>query len=203
MNHIKNIIFDLGGVFLDVDYHKTKLQFEELGIEDFDKYFMQHHSNPLFANFEKGLISNEDFFDGFRKETHTSFSDEQITFAWNAMLGDFFPDAVDWLLTIKHKYRVFLFSNTNQVHHDAFIPKFSEKYNLFLDDLFTKAYYSHKLNLRKPTIESFQAIINEQGIIPNETLFIDDTEINIIGAKQAGLEAVFLKKPMKVNELGL
>ena len=203
MQNIKNIIFDLGGVFLEVNYQNTKTQFENLGIEDFDKYFMQHHSNPLFANFEKGLISNEDFFEGFRKETKTNLSDGDITVAWNAMLGDFFPGAVEWLLSIKDNYKIFLFSNTNQVHHDAFIPKFSEKYNLFLDDLFIKAYYSHKLHLRKPDGKSFQTIIDEQQLIPQETLFIDDTEINTIGAKETGLQTILLKKPMKVNELGL
>ncbi len=203
MEKIKNIIFDLGGVFIDVNYLRTKEVFESLGILNFDDYFMQHHSNPLFSDLEKGLISPDVFFDGFRKETNSNLSDQEITTAWNAMLGDYFPEAVDWLFSIKDKYNVFLFSNTNQIHYDAFIPKFFKHYNMLLDDVFIKAYYSHTLQLRKPTPESFQAIIDEQKLIPAETLFIDDTEVNIKGAEHVGLQTIFLKKPAKINELGL
>ena len=203
MKKIKNIIFDLGGVFIDVNYMRTKEVFENMGILNFDDYFMQHHSNPLFSDLEKGLISPEVFFDAFRKETQSNLSNKDITVAWNAMLGDYFQEAVEWLFSIKEKYNVFLFSNTNEIHYKAFIPKFFKHYNMLLDDVFIKAYYSHILKLRKPTPESFQAIIDEQGLVPAETLFIDDTEVNIKGAEHVGLQTIFLKKHVKVNEVGL
>lgn len=203
MNNLKNIIFDLGGVFLDVNYQKTKEAFENLGIKNFDDYFMQHQSNPLFASLEKGLISNEFFFNGFREETKSQLTDAEITHAWNAMLGDFFVDAIEWLNYIKDKYNIYIFSNTNQLHHDNFIPKFLSVFHRSFDDIFVKTYYSHELHLRKPDKESFEAILQRENILAKETLFIDDTEINTKAAKQVGLQTIHLKKNMKVNLLEL
>jgi putative hydrolase of the HAD superfamily len=204
MSAIKNILFDLGGIFMNLDYYKTENAFLQLGVARFPEMFTQHHVNPLFADFETGKISPAGFYEAFRKEAGISLSDEQIRDAWNAMLLNFPPERISWLQEIAKRYRIFLFSNTNQVHYDAFIEQFRKDTGLpELNSLFEKAYYSHELGLRKPHPDAFRYILKEQGLVAAETLFIDDTSKNIEGAKEAGLQTIHLVAPQTVLDLDL
>src|SRR4051812_32199365 len=104
MQKIKNIIFDLGNVFLTVDYKLTAKSFKQLGVHNFDELYAQDDASPLFKLLEVGKISNEDFFDGFRKASGTTLSNQQITDAWCAMLGHFPKERIDWLKDVKNKF---------------------------------------------------------------------------------------------------
>jgi putative hydrolase of the HAD superfamily len=204
MQQIKNIIFDLGGVIMDIDYRLTQHAFEMLGITGFQELFAQHHSSEIFVKLETGKISDEDFYNEFRKETKTNVTDEQIITAWNAMLIGFSAEKINLLKTLKSKYNTFLFSNTNQIHHAAFHKIFYEKFgHADFDNLFHKVYYSHKIGLRKPLPESSIFILNEQKIKPEETLFIDDTLINIEAAKKLGLQTIYLVAPKNLLNINL
>lgn len=204
MSNIKNIIFDLGGVFMNLDYRKMEQSFIDLGIANFSELFTQHHSSPLFEDLETGKISNEEFYAGLRKIAQVNLSDSQIRDAWNAILLDFPAERLDWLDEINKKYQIFLFSNTNQIHYDAFMAIFKAQTGKHdFNQYFIKAYYSQELGLRKPYKESYQKIIDEQKLIPAETLFIDDTLKNIEGAKQVGLQTFHLAPPMTVLDLKL
>ncbi|MDE3143109.1 MAG: HAD family phosphatase [Bacteroidota bacterium] len=204
MSNIKNIIFDLGGVFMNLDYRKMEQSFIDLGITNFSELFTQHHSSPLFEDLETGKISNEEFYAGLRKIAQVNLSDSQIRDAWNAVLLDFPAERIDWLVEIKKKYNIYLFSNTNQIHYDAFMEIFKAQTGKHdFNQYFIKAYYSQELGLRKPYKESYQKIIDEQKLIPAETLFIDDTLKNIEGAKQVGLQTFHLAPPMTVLDLKL
>jgi FMN phosphatase YigB (HAD superfamily) len=201
---IRNIIFDLGGIFMNIDYQRTEDAFIHLGVTHFPAMFTQHHANPLFADFETGKIPPETFYIRFRKAVGIPLTDTQICDAWNAMLLDFPPERIDWLQQIGRRYRIFLFSNTNQVHYDAFLEQFRKDTGLpELNGLFEKAYYSHELGLRKPHPASFLHILQEQGLAADETLFIDDTFKNIEGAKAAGLQTIHLLAPQTVLDLDL
>ncbi|OYY99818.1 MAG: hypothetical protein B7Y37_12790 [Sphingobacteriia bacterium 28-36-52] len=201
---IKHIIFDLGGVFLNIDFQLTNQAFVDLGVLQFNEMFTQHFSNPLFELLETGRISEEEFYTAFRKESKTTLSNEQIKRAWNALLLDFPKERIDWLKEISKKYRIFLFSNTNQIHYDCFIERFKMQHpGLDFDSLFIKAYYSQNLGLRKPYPESFRAILEEQSLHAGETLFIDDTIKNIEAAQELGLQTIHLKAPLTVLDLSL
>ncbi|GAC1397109.1 MAG: hypothetical protein NVSMB63_17540 [Sediminibacterium sp.] len=126
MNQIKNILFDLGGVFLNIDFKLTEKAFAELGVTGFSEMFSQHHSNNLFEELETGRISPGEFYEAFRAATQTSLSDQQIRDAWNALLLDFPPQRLDWLEEIRHRYNIYLFSNTNAIHYDHFMDSFSK-----------------------------------------------------------------------------
>lgn len=204
MHPIKNIIFDLGGIFLDIQYQLTKDAFVNLGIKNFDDLFTQHHANDLFEDLEMGKISEIEFYDLFRKEADIDLSNEQIKTAWNALLGGFPLGRLKWLENIKQKYNIYLFSNTNQIHYDAFMKIYEKETgkNNF-NQHFIKAYYSQNMGLRKPYPESFLYIINEQNLLPEETLFIDDTIKNIEGAKAVGLQTIHLVAPQTVLDLVL
>ena len=204
MQQIKNIIFDLGGIFLNIDFAKTEQSFVSLGITHFQTLYTQHHSSDLFELLETGKLSPEDFCEAFRKETNSNLTDEQITTAWNALLLDFPLERIQWLESISEKYNVYLFSNTNKIHYDAFMTNFPLHTGLpDFNKYFIKAYYSHEMGLRKPYAESFRYILDEQNLIAAETLFIDDTYKNIEGAKQAGLHTVHLVSPKTVLDLEL
>src|SRR4029079_17462432 len=104
MQQIKNIIFDLGGIFLNIDFAKTEQSFVSLGITHFQTLYTQHHSSDLFELLETGKLSPEDFCEAFRKETNSNLTDEQITTAWNALLLDFPLERIQWLESISEKY---------------------------------------------------------------------------------------------------
>lgn len=201
---IKNIIFDLGGVFLNIDFQLTSQAFEQLGVTNFNQMFTQHYSNPLFELLETGKMDEASFYEAFRKESNTQLTNEQIKTSWNALLLDFPAERIEWLEQIASQYRIFLFSNTNQIHYDCFIKKFNAAYpGKDFDRFFIKAYYSHYLGLRKPYPVSFQAILAEQALDASETLFIDDTLQNIEAAQILGLPTVHLKAPLTVLDLDL
>ena len=203
-HQIKNIIFDLGGVLLNIDFKLTSNAFKNLGVNHFDEMFTQHFSNPLFELLETGKIDETTFYEAFRKEAGLPLSNEQIQAAWNALLLDFPPERIKWLEKIASQYRIFLFSNTNQIHYDCFKLNFSNAFDgKNFDDFFEKAYYSQFLGLRKPYPESFLAILEEQGILPSETLFIDDTYKNIEAANQLGFQTIHLQSPTTVLDLNL
>jgi putative hydrolase of the HAD superfamily len=204
MEGVKNIIFDLGGVLLNIDVSITEKAFRDLGVDHFSEMFTQHHSNDLFVQLETGSISPEAFYETFRKGTNTNLSDESIKKAWNALLLDFRIPSLTWLESIKDKYRIFLFSNTNQIHHDAFIESYKQLTgNGDFDAFFEKAYYSQNLGMRKPNPEPFLHILKEQQLVANETLFIDDTIKNIETAKSLGLQTVHLQWPKTLTDLDL
>jgi FMN phosphatase YigB (HAD superfamily) len=203
MEPIKNIIFDFGGIFIDIDYQKTEQAFIDAGVANFQELYSQHNASSLFEDLETGKKTPFEFYDAFRETSHLNLSNEQIELAWNAMLGDFLLDEINWLQTISNKYRIFLYSNTNKIHHDAFSFVFNELTGKDFDAYFIKAYYSHTLGLRKPYKESYEAILKEQGLLASETLFIDDTLKNIEGARLAGLQTIHLVPPDRVSQLGL
>lgn len=203
-HQIKNIIFDLGGVLLNIDFKLTSNAFKNLGVTHFDEMFTQHFSNPLFELLETGKIDEAAFYEAFRKEAGLPLTDIQIQTAWNALLLDFPPERIEWLEKIASRYRIFLFSNTNQIHYDCFIRNFSNSFDgKHFNDFFEKAYYSQFLGLRKPYPDSFQAIVKEQEILPAETLFIDDTYKNIEAANQLGFQTIHLQSPTTVLDLNL
>ncbi len=204
MQKIKNIIFDLGGVILNIDFKQTALAFAELGIGNFSEYYTLHSLSPLFEKLELGLITPAIFYDEFRGLVQLRLTNEQIMHAWNALLLDFPPEHIEWLKEIKTRYSIYLLSNTNEIHHECFTRKYKEEIeDRNFDELFIAAYYSHKLGLRKPSIEVFRIVLEKENLNVAETIFIDDSEANIEAAKQTGLHTIYLPSPKTVLELEL
>ncbi len=203
MQPIKNIIFDLGGVLMDIDFKLTHRAFEQLGVPNFGELYNQYHADAFFSDFEKGKIPTEQFFDRIRRICQCDLSNDAIQNAWNALLIGFPADRNEWLFRIREKYAIYLFSNTNILHYQSFAKTFVKTTGKELNSCFVKAYYSHEMGLRKPDPDSYLAIIKEQQLDPAQTLFIDDTIKNIEAAKELGIQTVHLAAPMSVMELGL
>ena len=205
---VKNIIFDLGGVLLNLDYQLTRAAFENLGVVNFNAFYTQHAANPLFENLEVGAIVPEAFYEALREATGLSLTNDQLETAWNAMLLDFPLERLEWLDQIKSKYNIYLFSNTNAIHYKAFTAIYAKAsaligLNPMFDHFFIEAHYSHTLGQRKPEVAAFEAVLVKSNLIPAETLFIDDTISNIDGAQKAGLQTIFISGGITVQNLGL
>ncbi len=200
--NIKNIIFDLGGVLLNINYLLTEQAFLELGIKDFRLVYSKAKQSSLFDQFETGRISAHLFRNELRKYLPKEISDKEIDTAWNAMLLDFPLERVKLLRQLKNKYRIFLLSNTNEIHVNAFEQIFIRSFgsNIF-EHIFEKHYYSNIIGLRKPNADCFEYVLQQNQLNPIETLFIDDSEQHVAGAIQCGLKAIHLKENETVNEI--
>lgn len=196
----KNIIFDLGNVLYDIDFKIMYAEFEALGIPNFENHFTLNQSDPLFFDFEKGLIDQIAFCEGFKKLASTPLTNEQIIQAWNSLLIGYRPGSIDWIKAHNAQFDSFLYSNTNQIHYDYFIPEFAKQFGGNFEDLFKTPYYSHKMGQRKPDPASFQFILEKEGLIAQETLFIDDNEPNVIAAASVGLQVLHLKAGMLIEK---
>lgn len=192
---IKNIIFDFGGVILNIDYELTEKAFGNLGIINFKELYSQANQNQLFDRLEQGLISPANFRDGLRKIGGRQLSDHQIDNAWNAMLLDLPEERIHLIEKLKSKKRIFLLSNTNAIHHSSFSTYIQNKFNRdIFAEVFDNTYFSHKVHMRKPHAEIFELVLKENNLPKEDTLFIDDSIQHIQGAAKVGLKTLFIEK---------
>lgn len=200
----KNIIFDLGGVLLNIDYTKTSNAFKELGVVDFDDLFSQSTANPLFEKLETGNISEDDFYQVMQQYASLPLTVNQIKTAWDAMLLNFRISSLSFLKTLPGKYNTFLLSNTNSIHHRAFLEILKKEMGIpTLDGYFKKSYYSHLIGMRKPHKDTYLFVLKDADILPAETLFIDDSIINIKPAQDLGIITHHLITGERIETLGL
>lgn len=200
---IKNIIFDLGGVILNIDLRKTQDAFTALGVKNIDEVFRMGHIESFFKSYETGAIDDAEFIASVQKLAGIQLAPEIVIEAWNALLMDFPQERINFLKRIKGRYRLFLLSNTSALHHTRFHEMFKQEFGGSLDDLFDKAYYSHIIKLHKPDTASYKLITDENRLDPGETLFIDDSIANVEGAERAGLKGMHLAPGKTILDLGL
>src|SRR5579863_10119039 len=196
MNGIKNIIFDLGGVIINLDNRRTEEAFTALGVKNFREYFGHGFAASFFSDYETGKISDQEFIGRVRQLAGLAQVPEQLIIdSWNALLLDFPPERIQLLKELRKTYRLFLFSNTNALHLAALRRIWTTSFggDASLDDYFEKTYYSHLMGMRKPDPESFGVILKENKLNGQETLFVDDAIVNVEGAEQAGLKGLFLR----------
>ena len=191
MNKIKNIIFDLGGVILDINYQATVDAFAQLGISNFSKLYSQKSQQKLFDQFETGHISSKEFVKGIQQMHSIQIPDELIITAWNAMLKGVKKNKLDYIKSLRNQYHTILLSNTNEIHIASFEQEMSNNQMLtHFKSCFEKIYYSSRIGFRKPHSICFEKVLSEQQLNPKETLFIDDSAQHIEGAKNCGIKAV-------------
>lgn len=198
---VKNIIFDLGGVLLNIDPKKTIEAFSALGMEQLigDKGLSYDHD--IFYQMEQGQVTPDEFRDGVRQLLSANKSSAEIDTAWTAMLLDFPKIRVELLRRLRKEFKIFLFSNTNAIHVEKYHSNFRNQHGFEVSTLFEKDFYSNEIGFRKPTSESFQEIIRLSGINPSESLFIDDSLQNVEAAMASGLQGFWLQPDQKIEEL--
>ena len=212
LDGIKNIIFDLGGVLLNIDFEKTFDAFEALGIKNSRGLHDRADVMKLFLELECGKVERTEFLRRFRdagklsspsdKDRFGWISDEQIISAFNALLLDYPPERIRLVQELNKKYRVFLLSNTNAIHVEYYNSMLKREFGIEnLDHLMEKAFYSNDLGCRKPDKEIYLKVLQQADIKAEETLFIDDNEENVRAAESLGIRAIKVDKKKTVIEV--
>lgn len=196
---IQNIIFDLGGVILDIDFTLTIQAFEHLQIKSSD--FFSVNQPHFLTQLETGEISPEEFYDAVRDFSKKNISNNKIRDAWNALLLTTPKERIDAIKRLKNNFQIYLLSNTNQIHQDYFTEYYRKNHQVLFEELFHKDYYSHQMGLRKPNLQIFDTVIKNHNLFPGETLFIDDSLANIEGAHNAGLKTWHLTPGESITTL--
>lgn len=191
---IKNIIFDLGGVIINLDVPKTFKSFAELGGVSERQVMSAVESSSLFNDYEKGLISSKTFRAGIRRLLRKDLTDQEIDNAWNSMLLDIPAERLSLIEELKGKYNLFVLSNTNDIHIEAFNKIMNQSYDLDkYHQLFDYIYYSFLINKRKPDAEIYRHVLDEQNLIAEETVFFEDNKDNINSAAALNIQTHWVR----------
>jgi len=198
------LIFDFGGVIINIDYNLSVKAFEKLGFNGFDNWYSQAEQHKLFDDLETGKIGADGFYNEVRRISKLDITNNQIEEAWNALLLNLPEQIISILEKLSQSHQLFLLSNTNEIHANSFSNQIENMYgwNNF-KNLFEKVYLSHEINLRKPNLDIFEFVINTHQLNTNRTLFIDDSKQHIDGAIKAGIDAYFLDVKKGESILGL
>jgi len=181
---IKNIIFDFGDIFINLD----KTGAIKSALELFELSELTPEMIHVNIDYEKGLISTEAFIK-FYTTTCPHISETSIIESWNCMLLDFPLHRLDFIKEVSKKYRCFLLSNTNEIHIDWIKNDWGMAlYNEF-KNCFEQFYLSHEINMRKPDANIYEYVLNENNLIATETLFIDDTKENTDASTALGIHS--------------
>ena len=201
MNGIKNILFDLGGVLMNIDFKRTFDAFEVIGFRGAGEAFQDPEINRLCMEFETGVYCSIEMRRKFREMTGFKCTDEQFDKAWNALLIDFPPERIRRVEEVAKKYKTYLLSNTNPIHARYFNAELNKHFGYeSLDHLLDKAWYSHNLGLRKPDGRIFERVLKVSKLNASETLFLDDSLINVRAAESLGIQAKLITEEYGVIE---
>lgn len=192
---IKNIVFDFGGILVDLDRERCISAFENLGVNVRDA-LGQYTQSGVFSSYEKGDISTEEFCDALRQIAgRPEIADRKITDAWDEFLVGIPSERLDCLAALRDRYKLYLLSNTNRCHWTLATNDLFLYHGLTVDYYFEKIYLSYKMGMLKPESAIFEAAIKDAGIKPAETLFIDDSEANCQTAAKLGLRTFHSTAP--------
>lgn len=187
---IKNIVFDLGGVLIDLDFPRALKAFEQAGLTDIAKDVQAFSREGIFMDIELGNISSEDFLQAICQRSERPMSIEQARAYWNLILVDIPQEKLALVRELRKKYPVYLLSNTNQPHWEYACQKSFCAEGYRMDDYFVKAFLSYEMHLAKPDKTIFEQMLQEAGLKAEETLFIDDSEVNCRAAKACGIQTI-------------
>ena len=199
---IKNIIFDLGGVILDIDENIVYKELEKMGVNIAELAHSKDFIN-IMSKFDTGIYTAPTFRRKMKALVgQDKMTDQRFDAIWNAMLLDIPRERIEAIEQVKKHYKIFLMSNTNEIHYDLYVRDLQLRfgYNEF-DALFNKSYFSFDIHLEKPDPRFFELILDHEGLQPEETLFIDDTAANIKVAKSLGINTYHISREELVRNL--
>lgn len=186
---IKNIVFDLGGVLINLDFNRCINAFREAGFTDIEQLASPFKDGDLFSQFELGTITTEEFREAIRKVSGTALTDSRIDGMWNSMLIGIPAEKLDLLLELRQRYRIFLLSNTNSLHWNYACEQLFQYHSWNVTDFFEQYFLSFEMHQAKPAQSIFRQMMKEADISPEETLFIDDSLANCKSAIAVGIES--------------
>lgn len=187
---IKNVVFDLGGVLINLDFDNCLDAFRKAGFQDIEKQACQYGGKGIFSQFELGEITPSAFREAVRKKVSEPLGDDyKIDAMWNLMLRDIPREKLDLLLELRGRYMVYLLSNTNQIHWDYACKELFTYRGFRVNDFFEDTFLSFEMHKAKPDPDIFTQMMKEANILPEETFFIDDSEANCQAATALGIRS--------------
>ena len=199
LSTLDTIIFDLGGVVVNLDISRTINAFKNFGISNVEHWINPGLHTDIFLKLEVGEISEEEFFHGIRELAGVKVYDSEIKAAWCAMLIDLPTERVKIIEKLKKTHRVILLSNTNSIHVDYF-DGFAKGYSS-MSELFHNVYYSFLMHDHKPNASIFRSVIEKERLIPGKTLFLDDAEANVVAAQSAGIRTQLVTPENQMEDI--
>ncbi|MBN2767427.1 MAG: HAD family phosphatase [Paludibacteraceae bacterium] len=200
-NNISTLIFDFGGVIINLDLPACIQKINTLGIPDVVKYLSNYGQAGFFLKFEKGEISTNEFRNEIRKLSTKTLTDTQIDDAWCEFLQDIPQHKLDVIEKLKSEYRVILLSNTNPLHIEQSATREFAKRGKKIDDYFDECYLSYKMKMTKPDREIFDTLLKKENVKPEDCLFLDDGPKNINSAKALGINSILINPAEKLDFL--
>ena len=195
---IRHIIFDLGGVIVDLDTSLTVQQLAQMMGSPYEKALDLFHHDDRFKQHEKGELSDDGFREFIRGQAADEVSDEMIDQMWNAMILDLPGERIQLLKGLGKQYPLYLLSNTNDIHLDYVMPKLAANGIGSFGELFDTEYYSHRVGMRKPDPEIYEYVLKDRNIEASETLFFDDNPDNIRSAQSLGIQTFHVNHPNEI-----
>ena len=197
---IKNIIFDLGGVLLNINPLLSLFEFEKLSGVSKDELLPRFISTRIFEKFDTGSINSAQFGRELSEIMSHEVSDPEIERIWNMLILDFPASRVELLQQLRKNYSVYLLSNTNVIHIRKYTGEFYANYGFQMADLFDKVFYSCDIGLHKPDEGIYTYVLKAANLVPSETLFIDDSIANIKAAERLGISVIHIHDGHEVTE---
>ncbi len=187
--NIKNIVFDLGGVLVDLDFKSAINGLQKAGFANVKEQLQAFDREGIFQKFELGEMTAEEFRSAIRENSTVTLTDEEVDALWNLMLLEIPREKLELILDLRGKYMVYLLSNTNSIHWD-YVCKNAFNYRGFrVSDYFEKTFLSFEMHLAKPDKAIFEKMLEDANLLAEETLFIDDSEANCKAAAEVGIHA--------------
>jgi len=200
--NIQTLIFDLGGVVVDIDFNLAFQCWEtksDLSISEISARFKM---DSAYKKHETGQISWDEYAEHLRQSLQIDGSDQDILTGWNSIFKDQVTDVVEAIGSICEKNHCSLLSNSNLAHQEFW----AIKYKAFLP-LFSNVFVSSEIGFRKPDHDCFKYIFDKLNIEASDAIFFDDTYENIVAGRQFGIESVHVRNPhdviSKLHELEL
>ena len=190
------VIFDLGNVLIDIDYHQSMALIKSALPASLHDKVDTCYAAEFHKAYEKGQLSSAEFRQEFRHYFQTNWSDAEVDYYWNSLLGSIPAYRLELVRKLKTQYQVGILSNTNEIHIEAVYVQLQAEHNLEnFDPIFDWVFYSHEMGLAKPSQDIYQKLLLELGTTANRVLFFDDLQANVAGAASVGIQAIQVMGP--------
>jgi epoxide hydrolase-like predicted phosphatase len=185
---VKNLLFDFGGVIINIEKAGAVKRFKEIGVDKIEEYLGEFRQEGIFLALEEGKLSREDFYDEFRKLAGKNISNADIDSGWMAFLTGIPEYKFQLLEELRKDYNLLLLSNTNSIIMEWGESKEFSPSGKSISAYFDQVFFSYKIGYTKPDKEAFEIVLKESGIKAEETLFLDDGQSNLDTAEQFGFK---------------
>lgn len=185
----KVLLFDLGGVVIEVDFRRAFDHWGHAAGVDPDRIAERYLPDEAYERHERGELSSQDYFAHLRDRLGLDLPDADMAEGWNRILPGEIPGMAAVLRGLEGRIPLYLFSNTNPAHAEFFTQRFGRLLNHF-DGIFLSSDLGH----RKPEKHAFEAVCSRIGVHPRDVLFFDDSDVNVVGARKAGLHAAHVPR---------